>query len=183
MNNKKTTIPKFPRDQAESQSMNHPSVTNDNLTNSLYAELYKIARSRRRGYEFAQTLQTTEVVNEAWLRLKKQEWQDRGHFLGAAARVMKCVVIDRARRRSAAKRNGTLPCDDYVPNREDEIAVQNALEKLADAHPVAAEVVQMRFYSGYTMKAISDKLGLSPSTIDKKWAFARAWLSRELART
>ncbi len=158
--------------------MKHIKLTDNELSNSLHAELRKIARSKRYPLRHAQTLQTTEVLNEAWLRLREQEWENRAHLCRTAARAMQGVVIDRARRRSALKRNGVLPDKANPPDVNDILAVQTALAQLSQAHPVAAEVVKRRYFDGHTMAKISEQMGLAPSTVDKKRAFALSWLRR-----
>ncbi len=160
----------------------------DDLTKSLYLDLRKVAHKRLRQLP-SQTLNTTALINEAWPRLRNQVWHDRGHFVGAAGRAMRLVLIDYLRKQSAKKRPNprdrmdlkvTLPGDNRARNLADVLAVHEALDKLAQGHPVAAKVVEARFFLGFTVNEISANLRLSRSTIEKKWTFARAWLSRAL---
>ncbi|GAB4568622.1 MAG: hypothetical protein Tsb0020_22280 [Haliangiales bacterium] len=161
----------------------------DQLTKSLYRELRKVAAKQHRRLPL-RTLNTTALINEAWPRLQGQAWQNRGQFLGAAARAMHLALIDYLRKQSAQKRPNprdrvdpkvTLPGDSRARNLDEVLAVHQALEALASAHPVAARVVEMRIYLGFTTPEIAKEMQVSDSTVERKWAFARAWLNHALS--
>jgi RNA polymerase sigma factor (TIGR02999 family) len=137
------------------------------------------------------TLQTTGLVNEAYLRLCRGEdanWENRRHFFGAAAIAMRRILIDRARRQKARKHGGdleqvTLGDDLAGPERPCElIALDAALKRLAKDRPRAAEVVSYRFFLGLTVKQTAELLDVAPKTVDNDWALAKAWLRREIDR-
>jgi len=137
------------------------------------------------------TLQTTALVNEAYLKLieiKKVRWQNRAHFLAMAARLMRRILVDFARARGNQKRGGGLPkmqLDDVavvapdVP--ADVIALDTALEKLEREHPRKSRVVEMRFFGGLSVQETAVVLAVSPDTVKRDWRFAKLWLLRELS--
>lgn len=164
----------------------------ERLVAALYAELHRLAHRRLARERRGATLQTTALVHEAWLRLVDQrrvEWRDRGHFLALAATMMRRVLVDRARARHAGKR-----AHEQVPitlGGAEELAtadpvleildVDRALERLAADFPRPARVVEMRFFAGLELAEIGAVLGVTERTVKRDWAFARAWLARELA--
>ncbi len=160
----------------------------DQLTKSLYRELRKVAARQHHKLPL-RTLNTTALINEAWPRLQGQAWQNRGQFLGAAAHAMRLTLIDYLRKQSAQKRPNprdrvdpkvTLPGDSRARNLDEVLAVHQALDALASAHPVAAQVVEMRICLGFTTREIAKEMQVSDSTVERKWAFARAWLNHAL---
>jgi RNA polymerase sigma factor (TIGR02999 family) len=162
----------------------------DELLEFVYEELRQLA-TRKMAQELpGQTLQPTALVHEAWLRLVGSEnpsFANRAHFFSAAAEAMRRILIDRARRRNTRRHGGgyqrveLADCDLVAPQAEDEILVVNeALEKLAQAHPVQAEVVKLRYFGGRTNEEVAQILDLSLSTVKNYWAFARAWLLQEI---
>lgn len=137
------------------------------------------------------TLQPTALVNEVCLRLlgwDRVRWQNRGHFFGVSAQMVRRVLVDIARRRRAERRGGPgavrVPLDDIdLPAREpdvDLVAVDEALERLAREDARKARVVELRFFGGLSVEEIAETLGVSPRTVHKDWVFARAWLYRSL---
>src|SRR4051812_36753969 len=157
----------------------------------VYEELRKLAAARLAGEQPGQTLQATALVHEAYLRLvdveQAQHFNTRGHFFAAAAEAMRRILVDQARRRRSRKRGGELARQDLdalevalpeVP--EDLVALDEALDKLAAADRVAAEVVRLRFFAGGPLPEIAQHLGISPRTADRLWAYARAWLHQEI---
>jgi RNA polymerase sigma factor (TIGR02999 family) len=158
----------------------------------VYEELRKVA-GQKMGHEGSNpTLQPTELVNEAWLRLAgngSQQWKNRAHFFGAAAEAMRRILVERARRRNRLKRGGqwerveleeadipsSLPDDDLL-------ALDEALGRLAEFDARAAEVVKLCFFVGLTHEQAAKELGVSLSTIERTWTFARAWLFREIEK-
>jgi RNA polymerase sigma factor (TIGR02999 family) len=156
----------------------------------VYAELRRMA-AHHMGPQAGQTLQPTAIVHEAWLRLGGAElrgWQNRAHFFGTAATAMRSILVDRARRRKALRHGGgqervTLSdvdlvdasrCDDQI------LAVHEVLEKLAAEYPEKAELVKLRYFAGLSVKEAADVLGVSEPTVHRWWAYARAWLAREI---
>ncbi len=138
------------------------------------------------------TIQPTELVNEAWLRLagnQSQEWQNRSHFFGAAAEAMRRILVERARRRNRLKRGGQWERVDMeeadIPSPmpdDDLLALDEALARLAEFDSRAAEVVKLCFFVGLTHEQAAKELGLSLSTIERAWTFARAWLFQEIEK-
>jgi len=163
----------------------------DLLVRVLYRELHDMARRRLRGERPGMTLQTTALVHETYLRLVDQrrvEWRDRGHFLALAATMMRRVLVDRARARRAGKRGSGEPVITLTDaanvgvNSPDQVLdVDRALERLTAAYPRPARVVGMRFFGGLEMAEIGAVLEITERTVKRDWAFARAWLARELA--
>ncbi len=137
-----------------------------------------------------QTLQPTALVHEAWLRLvgnEHQQWNGRAHFFGAAAEAMRRILIEKARRRGAQRHGGGLErvdvaLLDLAVNTDDDqlFAVNEALDKLAAQNPVKAELVKLRYFVGMTTAQAAEALGISEPAARRQWAFARAWLFREL---
>ncbi len=156
----------------------------------VYEELLGLARQRLRGERPSHTLNATALVHEAYLRLAgddRDAWDNRAHFFGAAARAMRQVLIDHARRRGREKRGGErrqvpLSVVDLAVDADldDVLAVDGAIEKLARKDARMAEIVQLRFYAGLSGAEVADALGLSERTVRREWSLARAWLVREL---
>jgi len=158
----------------------------------VYEDLKELAHSRlsRRGR--GDTLQTTELVHESWMRLiggEHASWSDRRYFFGAAARAMHNVLIDRARKRGAVKRGaglGPLLDEEVLMPKEgialdDVLSLSEAIEALAGDHPRPAKIVSLRFYTGLSMQEAADAADVSLATAERDWRFARAWLETFLA--
>jgi RNA polymerase sigma factor (TIGR02999 family) len=159
----------------------------------VYEELRKLAAQRLAQEKPGQTLQATALVHEAYLRLvdtdKAQQWNSRGHFFAAAAEAMRRILVENARHKKAAKAGGgwqrqeLLDAELAVDSTGDDLfAVDEALTRLAAAHPRAAQLVHLRFFLGQTLEEAAARLGLEPRTAYRDWAYARAWLRRELDR-
>jgi RNA polymerase sigma-70 factor (ECF subfamily) len=157
----------------------------------VYDELHRMALRYLAGERSNVSLQATGLVNEVCLRLlgwDQVRWQNRGHFFGVSAQMMRRVLVDIARRRQAERRGGAavvhVPLDriDVACNEPDAelVAVDDALERLAAHDPRKARVVELRFFGGLSMDETAQALGVSPRTAQNDWAFARAWLYREL---
>jgi RNA polymerase sigma-70 factor (ECF subfamily) len=157
----------------------------------VYDELHRLAMRYLSGERSNVTLQPTALVNEVCLRLlgwDRVRWQSRGHFFGVSAQMMRRVLVDIARRRRAERRGGPgavrVPLDEVdVPLPEpdvDLVAIDQALEKLADVDPRKARVVELRFFGGLSVGETAEALDLSARTVLNDWAFARAWLYRAL---
>jgi RNA polymerase sigma factor (TIGR02999 family) len=158
----------------------------------VYGELRKLAAQRMEREAPGQTLEATALVHEAYLRLvdvqKVQHWNSRGHFFAAAAEAMRRILVEQARRKGRMKRGGDNervdldaveialegPADDIV-------ALDEALARLALKHPAQAELVKLRYFAGLTVNEAAEALGVSTSTADRHWTYARAWLFRELS--
>jgi RNA polymerase sigma factor (TIGR02999 family) len=160
----------------------------------VYDELRRVAARyvgrERRG----QTLQATALVNEAFVRLvneKARSFQNRAHFVAIAALSMRQILVERARRRRAAKRGGDpirVTLDEHAPAVQarpgdvDVLALDEALTRLAALDPTQAKVVELRYFGGLTIEEAAEALHSSPATIKREWAMARAWLKQELER-
>lgn len=157
----------------------------------VYDELHRLASSYMSRERPDHTLQTTALVNEAYLRLADQgdaRWQDRVHFFAVAAKVMRQILIDHARRRTRAKRGGNqtrLSLDEAAilsdERAADLLALDEALSQLASLDPRKSRVVELRFFSGLTIEEVAEVLKVNPKTVARDWAMARAWIHRELA--
>lgn len=163
----------------------------DDLFTLVYAELRRIAGRQLRGERSGHTLCTTALVHEAWFELAKLDrirWQSRSHFLALAAQAMRRVLVDYAVARRSQKRGGgcrhePLENDAFatVAERPDDfIALDEALQRLAALNERHARIVECRFYGGMSIEETADVLDISPATIKREWALARAWLNREL---
>jgi len=158
----------------------------------VYEELRQLAAHWMARERAGQTIQPTALVHEAWLRLVgsgDQVWQNRAHFFAAAAEAMKRILIDRARQKSALKRGANAEHIDLdhvnvavEANEETLVRVNEALEKLVAQDPQAAELIKLRFFVGLSYEEASELLGISERSAKRCWAFARAWLYRELSR-
>jgi RNA polymerase sigma factor (TIGR02999 family) len=156
----------------------------------VYEELRRLA-AWRLGQEAApNTLQATDLVHDAYLRLApgEKQWDGRAHFFAAAGEAMRRVVVDRARRRETLRHGGgmrrTDPAEDAIVapcERHDEIlAVHEALDRLAQVAPRKAEVVKLRYFVGMTIEETAEALGISTVSVKRDWTYAKAWLFREL---
>ena len=160
----------------------------------VYEELRKLAAARMIDERPGQTLEATALVHEAYLKLvgtaDAQRWDSRGHFFAAAAEAMRRILVDNARRKKRLKHGGNRARVELgdVPMvasqvREDLLALDAALDKLKQVDGTAAELVQLRYFAGLTVTEAADILDISPRTADRIWAYARAWLHREVQQT
>ena len=158
----------------------------------VYQELRKLAAQKMAAQPADQTLQPTALVHEAYLRLvgsPTPQWRDRAHFFAAAAEAMRHILVDRARRKGRVRHGGGLQRLNVeqldLPSPEDDdvvLAVNEALDKLAEHDQVSAELIKLRFFAGLPNTEAARLLGLSERTAKRTWAYARAWLFRELTR-
>jgi RNA polymerase sigma factor (TIGR02999 family) len=163
----------------------------EELVRLIYGELHRLAAAQMKRQPSDHTLQPTALVHEAYLRLMgtgEVPWSDRAHFLTAAARAMRSVLVDFARRRSAAKRSppGRRVAVDRATHAgrhaaEEVLAVHEALEKLERVDPQGSRVVQLRFFGGLTAEETARVLDLTERTVFRVWEHARSWLHREMA--
>ena len=162
----------------------------DQLLPLVYEELRKLAAVRMANERAGQTLQATALVHEAWLKIAGDgngHFANRRHFFKAAGRAMQQILIDIARRKQRLKHGASRVDDELHESRiamsvpsEELLAVNDALAALALEDPQAAEVVQLRYFVGLTVPEIAAALDLAPRTVDRHWAFARAWLKRTI---
>jgi RNA polymerase sigma-70 factor, ECF subfamily len=162
----------------------------DRLMPLVYDELKVLAASQLRRERDEHTLGPTALVHEAFLKLVDQRavsWQGRSHFFGVAAQAMRRILVDHARRRTAAKRGRqhqvTLESDAMEASdaRSGEVlAVDEALQRLSAIDPRQAQLVELRYFAGFSIEETAELLGISPATAKRDWAFARAWLQKEL---
>lgn len=155
----------------------------------VYAELHRLASSYMRRERQDHTLQPTALVNEAYLRLAGDEvdWQNRQHFIGVAARVMRRVLVDHARTHNAEMRGGGLKRVDLEEGvaiskeRSEEIlSLDEALKRLTELNPRQAQVVELRYFGGLSVEEIGGILGIAPRSVKRDWALARIWLYEQL---
>jgi RNA polymerase sigma factor (TIGR02999 family) len=160
----------------------------------VYGELRRLAAAQMVRLRPGETLQPTALVHEAYLKLVGSTdpgWNGRGHFFGAAAQAMRELIVDRVRRKAAAKRGGGKVAEDLDAavavtagdlGVDDVLAVDAAVERLAAEHPRKAQVVVMRYFAGLTEEEIAGALGVTVRTVEREWRFARAYLHDILAR-
>jgi RNA polymerase sigma factor (TIGR02999 family) len=163
----------------------------------VYNELRRMAEQQLAGERAGQTLQATALVHEAYLRLigdkgagnDAARWQNRRHFFGAAAEAMRRILIDAARRRQSQKRGGGAarrdvePDEIAAPERSDELlTLDEALERLAAEDAPAADLVKLRYFAGLSLPDAAKVLEISPRSADRLWAYARAWLHRQITQ-
>jgi RNA polymerase sigma factor (TIGR02999 family) len=163
----------------------------DELMPVVYAELHRLARINLRGERSDHSLQATALVNEAYVRLVGQtriRWENRAHFFGTAAQLMRRILVDHARRRQSLKRGGIatrVELDDALGVAEersiDVLALDQALERLAVLDARQSQLVVLRFFGGLTIEEVAEVLEISPATAKREWTTARVWLRRELA--
>jgi len=165
----------------------------DSLLPLVYDELRRIARHYLQGERSGHTLQSTALVNEAYVRMVVQDfpqWQNRAHFFAVAAQLMRQILVDHARSHRASKRGGdvykvTLDEAEEQPLATDIdiVALDDALKNLAEMDPQQSRVVELKFFAGLSIEDTAEVLGISSSTVKRDWVTARAWLYRELDRS
>ena len=164
----------------------------DSLVPLVYEELRRQASRYLRRERVGHTLQTTALIHEAYLRLidqKNVHWQNRAHFFGIAAQLMRRILVDHARHKKRAKRGGSnirvslVEADAMVQGQDlDIVALDQALERLAAIDEQQSRIVELRFFSGLTVEETAEVLGISPATVKRDWSMAKAWLHREVSR-
>jgi RNA polymerase sigma factor (TIGR02999 family) len=168
----------------------------EQLLPAVYAELHRQAARAMRREAGEHTLQATALVHEAYLRLVDQrrvEWRNRAQFFGVAAQTMRRILVDHARGQNAAKRGGGMqqitfsdadqPASADSDSNVDILALHDALDQLAVLDPDQAKLVELRYFGGLNIEETAEALGVSPATVKREWAVARAWLRRELSAT
>jgi len=169
---------------------NGDSAARDALMPLVHEELRRLAHRYMRRERGNHTLQTSALVNEAYLRLIDQKdvhWQNRAHFFGIAARIMRRILVDYARKRGFAKRGGDLQpvaLDEAMivsPERAAEVvALDDALNCLAELDQRKSQIIELRFFGGLSIDETAEVLGVSSGTVMRDWTFAKAWLRREI---
>lgn len=178
-----------PITQVLSRLANGEQSAADELLPLVYEHLRSLARARVGSAD--QTMQATALVHEAWVRLGAREavtWESRGHFYGAAARAMRHILVEQARRRRSIKRGGERRAEEFEPDvaAPDEAvgldleALDLALTRFQEVHPRPARLVTLRYFGGLEMAEIAEVLGISLRTAERDWTFARTWLRRAL---
>jgi RNA polymerase sigma factor (TIGR02999 family) len=163
----------------------------DKLMPAVYDELRRQAERYLRRERAGHTLQTTALIHEAYVRLVDQrnvQWQNRAHFFGIAAQMMRRILVDHARGKRRAKRGGSdvkiSLADATILVKEqdlDVVALDEALTRLAEIDEQQSRVVELRFFSGLTVEETAEVMGISPATVKRDWSMAKAWLYRELS--
>jgi RNA polymerase sigma factor (TIGR02999 family) len=163
----------------------------DELMPLVYAELHRLAQSYLRRERRGHTLQSAALVHEAFLRLVDQRvaWQNRAHFFGIAAQLMRRILVDYARSRGSEKHGGEQihlaldeALDEAAARDADLVALDDALTSLAALDPQQSRIVELRYFGGLTIEEAAESLGISDSTVEREWRLARAWLRRELSK-
>lgn len=164
----------------------------DRLIPLVYEELRRLARQHLRYERPGHTLQTSALLHEAYLRLVEQAvpWQNRAHFFGIAARLMRQILVNHARARHRLKRGGAQQqvslsaAADVAAGRAVEVlALDEALKSLAELDPRKSQIIELRFFGGLTTEETATALGISDSTVEREWRLAKAWLQREIERS
>jgi len=185
-----TSDPETVRDALEAAVRGEAGAA-EHLLPMVYHELRELARARLRKLGPGQTLQPTALVHEAYLRVVKDAdpgWDTRGHFFGAAARAMRDILVEQARRKHALKRGGDrrrVGMDDVEPMiqppSDDVLAVDEAVKKLEEDDPLKGQIVNLRFFARFTEAETAAALDLPVRKVEREWRYIRTWLRRELA--
>src|SRR6266852_1308101 len=165
----------------------------DQLAPLVYRELHRLSRRYMRRERAGHTLQTTALVNEAYLRLVNVagvDWKDRAHFFAVSAQMMRRILVDAARARASARRRGGIRASSVNPDQipdlsgrgSELIALDDALNTLAQMDPRKARVIELRFFGGLSVEETAEVLKISPQSVMRDWKLAKAWLTRELSR-
>jgi len=163
----------------------------DKLMPMVHDELHRLAHQHMRRESAGHVLQTSALINEAYIRLVDQpqmRWQSRGHFFGIAARLMRHILVDDARKRNAAKRGGSfiqVPLDEASTVVQEQAAnvaaLDDALQRLETIDERQGKIVELRFFGGLSIEETAEVLKVSPGTVMRDWTFARAWLRNEMS--
>lgn len=172
------------------QSIGESETASEEILPLVYNDLRRQAGAQMAHEPAGQTLQPTALVHEAWLRIVgggRQHWENRAHFFGAAAEAMRRILIENARRKARLKRGGgqlRLDIDEVdlaeATPEEKVLLIDEAVERLRAEDPERAKVVVMKFYGGFTNEEVAASLGVAERTVERHWAFAKAWLFRSI---
>lgn len=165
-------------------------IRSDELQPPLYKELRRLAASQMARESAGQTIQATELVHEAWIRLYGNDlWENHHHFLATAARTMRRILTDRARRKSRIKRGGdfvrvgmTVAEGEMVVPEDQVLLINEAIQRLEKIDPLRARVVILKFFGDLSNQEVAMELGVTERSIERYWAFAKAWLYREVSK-
>ena len=171
------------------QSRVENGASDEQLMAAVYEELRAMAKKRMANEPEGHTLQATALVHEVWMRISDQQFENRRHFFFAASEAMRRILVDCARRKKAACRGGGLQRIDvneidalqWEQDDDEVLAIHDVLERLEEREPRKAELVKLRYFIGMTGEEVADTLGISLATVNRDWAFARAWLFREIS--
>ena len=160
------------------------------LVGLVYDELYSLAQKNRRVWNNNETLNTTALVHEAYLKLiqqKHKNWENRVHFLAVASKAMRCILVDHAKKQKAGKRGSgsdKIPLNEMllcpVEKSDEVIALDEALKRLAAIDESHSRIVEYRFFCGFNIEETAGLMGISPATVKRNWNLARSWLYREI---
>ena len=170
------------------QSKVENGASDDQLMAAVYEELRAMAKNRMANEPEGHTLQATALVHEVWMRISDQQFENRRHFFFAASEAMRRILVDCARRKKAACRGGGLERIDvneidaleWEQDDDEVLAIHDVLERLEEREPRKAELVKLRYFVGMTGDEVAATLEISLATVNRDWAFARAWLFREI---
>lgn len=164
----------------------------DRLVRMMYDQIYVLARQQRGRWHGDFTLNTTAMISEAYLKLSDMpdaNWKSRSHFMAVMAKAMRCVLLDYAKMKKAAKRGGDQPEVTLVESRlihpdqlEDFEALETALQKLETINPRQSQIVELRFFGGMNIEETAEALGYSTATVKRSWNVAKAWLHKEIRK-
>jgi RNA polymerase sigma factor (TIGR02999 family) len=171
------------------QSRVENGASDEQLMAAVYEELRAMAKKRMANEPEGHTLQATALVHEVWMRISDQQFENRRHFFFAASEAMRRILVDCARRKKAACRGGGLQRIDvneidaleWEQDDDEVLAIHDVLERLEEREPRKAELVKLRYFVGMTGEEVAAALDISLSTVNRDWAFARAWLFREIS--
>lgn len=171
------------------QSRVENGASDDQLMAAVYEELRAMAKKRMANEPEGHTLQATALVHEVWMRISDQQFENRRHFFFAASEAMRRILVDCARRKKAACRGGGLQRIDvneidaleWEQDDDEVLAIHDVLERLEEREPRKAELVKLRYFVGMTGEEVAAALDISLATVNRDWAFARAWLFREIS--
>ncbi len=174
------------------QKFSEGEIQSADLVPLIYDELYRLAKSQRKKYAAAETLNTTALVHEAYIKLvdhSHQTWQTRSHFFAVAAKAMRCILVDHAKMHMAGKRGGNqkpLPYSEGLVGGKEEaseiLSLDEALTRLEKIAERQSKVIELRFFCGFSIDETAKILNLSPATVKRDWNLARSWLYNEMKR-
>lgn len=171
------------------QSRVENGASDEQLMAAVYEELRAMAKKRMANEPEGHTLQATALVHEVWMRISDQQFENRRHFFFAASEAMRRILVDCARRKKAACRGGGLQRIDvneidaleWEQDDDEVLAIHDVLERLEEREPRKAELVKLRYFVGMKGEEVAAALDISLATVNRDWAFARAWLFREIS--
>lgn len=175
------------------QRFSEGKIKSEELISMIYDELHVLAKSQRKKYSSTETLNTTALVHEAYLKMidhSHQNWETRSHFFSVAAKAMRSILIDHARMHSAKKRGGDqkpVEYKDQLISTEEEaqelIDLDEALTRLESFAERQSKVIELRFFCGFSIEETADIMSISPATVKRDWNMARSWLYREIKKS